>query len=150
MRTVPELGRRSPARVRSRVVLPAPSGPTRPVMLPCTTVVVIWSRAAGPSAWNRLTRPLTSMAGRPSQVSFRDPQGHRHALAQLRIRILHHDPQAVDQGGPQVRGLHGFGGELRGGGHEAHDAVVGLVRPGIGAEQQPGAGVKRPRWVSLT
>ena len=83
------------------VVLPAPSGPTRPVMRPASTVRSTPSSAAAPALRNRLVTPraraigsLMSLAG--GRPGGRNADGDRLALPQTVVRIVDDDPQAID------------------------------------------------------
>ncbi len=62
-RAVPAVGRMSPARMRIRVVLPAASGPTSPVIRPAGRSALTPSRAGGPDAPKRMprSRSVTAM-----------------------------------------------------------------------------------------
>src|SRR5688572_17594641 len=127
--TVPASGSSRPVSSRISVVLPAPSGPTRPVMRPGSISMLTPSSAAGPPGAKRLvtaramaTGPAISAAcGRP-RIWHADR--HRLALAQRVIGVGDDDAQPVDEVGAQAFGLHGLRRELGGRRDEADGAGI--------------------------
>src|SRR5690242_18965898 len=82
----PSSGSKKPPSSRIRVVLPAPSGPTRPVTRPGSILPLRLARAGGPpdpkcfvTAWNA-ARVLALMA---ASLVIRDDYRHWHSLSQL-------------------------------------------------------------------
>src|ERR1700733_13005557 len=67
--TVPASPRRLPVTQLNSVVLPAPLGPTRPTISPCTiSNVTSWTAWNAP---NLLDSPRTDRSGRASSIAFR-------------------------------------------------------------------------------
>src|SRR5690606_31122616 len=120
----PSLGVRSPAISLISVVLPLPSGPTRPVSRP------LQNRPSTPRSASmrpkRFATPCSATAARggsgaPPLGSFAAPltrllrgggvagrvedDRHGHALPQPGIGLLDDDPDAVDEIRPRVRGF---------------------------------------------
>src|ERR1039458_364165 len=117
-RALPSVGSSSPQSRRSVVVLPAPSGPTRPKISPWATDKSRWSTAV--SSPKRRVRPVVSMMGCMALLKFpftaryittvpTAPYGRgsdllqhdlgigRHVRFQLVPRIVHFDFDAVHQ-----------------------------------------------------
>src|SRR6187455_528548 len=117
-------GRRTPARIRSVVVFPEPSGPTRPNSSPFVTLREIPSRAVTlPNEWPRL---LSSTMG--AVMSVRSERGgtlggahgglrcgggtrEGHVAGEARLEVDRlvagdADPNLVDQADPVLGGLH--------------------------------------------
>src|ERR1700754_1098700 len=109
--TLPSSGVISPAMIRIKVVLPAPSGPTSPVRRPGWIVAPIpRSACTSPKC---LLSPLISTAGAGAAgwaggVTFMSPRTrvdgdrHGHARAQSFVGIGDDETQAVDEVGAQV------------------------------------------------
>src|SRR6266545_4113383 len=136
----PASGLSRPAIRRSRVVLPAPSGPTRPVISPGTISAVTPSSAV--LAPKRLTTPSSTTAEADTALRLeRDADRHGHALAQPVVGIAHEDTQPVDELGAQLRRLDGLGRELRGRRDEADPAVIGARGIAVGGDLHRHAGL---------
>src|SRR5690606_25361479 len=116
----------SPVRMRMRVVLPAPSGPTSPVMRPDLMVAEMSARAGGPSPKRLVTPSMRTRTSFTVRILRRvEPHRHRHALPQALVGVLHDDAQAVDEIASEVRRLHRLEREFGDGGDEAALPLVG-------------------------
>src|SRR5258708_2782490 len=110
-----------PARIRMRVVLPAPSGPTSPVISPGAMRIDTPSSAGFCILAKRLTTASATATGSDMTLSSRRGSGvghsdaHRCTLAQALIRVVDDDAQAVDEVGSQRDGFNGLRREFRGG-----------------------------------
>src|SRR5579875_1402186 len=135
---VPSSGVSRPATSRIRVVLPAPSGPIRPVTIPRLAAMLTPSSACTvrPLVWNLLVTEFSSNAGSmdfrvsAGMILFSASQavnliGRRYGLIERqRHRCRHPEPQFVpgvagvnadfvDQTRAEFRSLDAFGGEFR-------------------------------------
>src|SRR2546426_8341273 len=118
---------------RSEVVLPAPSGPTRPNSSPRPTSRSSRSTAVTPA--NLLRRPRTEMAltasgGKSRYLQVQHGVG-RHARLQDLVAVADRDLHAVDELRALFLGLDVFGSELRLLRDEDDLAGEGLARVGI-------------------
>src|SRR6185369_1142202 len=123
----PEDGSSNPASRRISVVLPAPSGPARPVTIPDRICAVIPSSAGD---WPRVKVFAASVReiiisgmgvarGKGHLTTVDLPCGRalwqdcdRHALPQTLVSVLHYDPQSVHEGSAQFGGFDIFWCEL--------------------------------------
>src|SRR5271154_5045409 len=100
----PSSGFNSPSMSRNRVDLPAPSGPTRPVMRPAAIDAVTPSMAR---LAPELLLPFSMVTSGSSMAdSGRQGDGDGHALAQHLIRLVHDHAQAIDEIGAKRGRLH--------------------------------------------
>src|SRR5512146_2344464 len=103
----PESGCRTPASMRSVVVLPAPSGPTRPKISPACTSNE--SRSTARRSPKRLLIAETSMAaGALTSLHLHISVG-RHAGFELVAGIVDIDLDAINQSHALLLRLHGLG-----------------------------------------
>src|SRR5579863_4538162 len=82
MRAVPSVGSMSVVSMRIRVDLPAPFGPSRPKISPCSTLKLIWSTAV--NLPKRLVICWTSMSA--MRILLRRRDRHRDVRRQTRIQ----------------------------------------------------------------
>src|SRR5258708_6639885 len=143
--TVPALGAMSPASSRMSVVLPAPSGPTRPRILAAGSSALTPSRAR--VAPKLFTRPATRAAGNATALTSRSlrvarercrlRRGHLHrnghALTKHVVGIGHDDAEAIHQVIPHLIRLHALRRELCLRRDEADRAFVLLARHRVDA-----------------
>src|SRR5574338_1362666 len=124
----PPVGSMTPVKSRIVVVLPAPSGPTRPKISPTATVKFTSSTAR--TAPNERVRWTSLMAstGRICSIRKNDLGIGRHPGFELHVRIVDGDLDAIDQLDPLLLGLDALRRELSLGGDEGHAAFVVLVR----------------------
>src|SRR5436309_5999088 len=141
MNASPAVGRRTPASMRRVVVLPAPSGPTRPNSSPRPTSKL--TPATAVRSPNLRLRPSTrrrgsDMGSSPDRrLHLRQPDVGRQAGLELVGGVLedaHLD--GVDELDPLLGGLHILGRELGLGGDVGDLTGVGLA--GIGVRRDRG------------
>ena len=128
----PSSGRSSPARSRSSVVLPAPSGPTRPVTWPGSIARAepIEGRrrvAAEPLGDAARPPPAVHVATAASAGLCIEADGDRHPLPQAAVGVVDDDPQPVDQVGAQLARLDRLGREFGGRRDEPDVPLVDLA-----------------------
>src|SRR5688572_3061018 len=100
------------------VVLPAPSGPSRPNISPLSTVKLIPLTACSPSKSFRrsimsITRELSIPVSLPGNLVYPDPGIRRHPRLQLTRFIVHIYPNRIYQLDPFLFSLYLLGGKLR-------------------------------------
>src|SRR5579871_6946819 len=125
----------TPASMRSVVVLPAPSGPTRPKTSPVAAVKPRRSTASVPA--KRLVRPPAATAGSamgPRGLE-RDRRVGRHAGLELVPGVLDVDADAVDERHPLRVRLHALRRELGLRRDEGDATRIAPVRVGVGPDQ---------------
>src|SRR5688500_9176912 len=107
----PPVGSITPVNSRIVVVLPAPSGPTRPKISPCPTSKVrsVTARIAPNDLLNRASLMATIGSLRPVRES--DPRISRHTGLEFHFRIRDSDLDAVDQLYALLFGLNTLGRE---------------------------------------
>src|SRR3982750_1172975 len=139
IRASPEVGRRTPASMRRVVVLPAPSGPTRPNSSPRPTSKL--TPATATRSPNLRVRPSTLRRGSATTLSLcrhlhlRQPDVGRQAGLELVGGVLedaHLD--GVDELHPLLGGLYVLGRELGLGGDVGDLARGGLAGIGVRGE----------------
>src|SRR5690606_19997496 len=138
--TLPASGAINAAMILSKVVLPAPSGPTRPVSRPASISAVSPSSARMPS--NAFTTPRSSIAAGMSAARFppqRNADGDGHALAQVLVGVGHDDAQAVHEIRAQVGRLDRARRELGARRNEADLAAIAPVAR-VGRDEHGGNG----------
>src|SRR5260370_17810664 len=111
----PDVGSSKPARSRMRVVLPAPSGPTNPVIIPASTWAFSWSIAA--LVRKVFTRPAISINTLFSFfagfiVFIQQLHRNRHTLTNVAIWFFQDHANPEHQLGTQFAGFHVFWCEL--------------------------------------
>src|SRR3954453_820526 len=131
IRASPAVGRRTPASMRRVVVLPAPSGPTRPNSSPLPTSKL--TPATAVRSPNLRVRPSTRRRGSATSLSpyrrlhLRKPDVGRQARIELVGGVLEDAPlDGIDQLPPLLGGLPVLGRELGLGGDVGDLALVGL------------------------
>src|SRR5260221_3315161 len=101
---LPDVGSSKPARSRIRVVLPAPSGPTSPVIIPASTWAFSWSIAAVvPKVFTRPAISIHTLFPFFAGVIVFIPQLHRdrHSLTSIAICFFQDHPKPVYHNGTQ-------------------------------------------------
>src|SRR6185312_6776369 len=123
--TAPASGFSRPINVRSKVVLPAPSGPMSPCRRPPSKEKSVPSSAwLGPSFF---LSPATSMPMPAMDVLPRKPDFDRHARLQGLVGVLERDLDPVDQPLALLARLNILGSELRLRTDEGHGSTTRLV-----------------------
>src|SRR5579885_2660827 len=130
----PPSGLRTPASMRSVVVLPAPSGPTRPKISPAPATKL--RRSTASVSAKRRVSSRASTAGSAMGLSGCEHDGRvgGHAGLQLVTRVLDVDAHAVNERHPLRVRLDALRGELGLRGDEGHTARVAPIRIGVGAD----------------
>src|SRR5258707_8725602 len=135
----PDVGSSKPARSRMRVVLPAPSGPTNPVIIPASTWAFSWSIAA--LVRKVFTRPAISIntlfplfAG--FIVFIQQLHRDRHTLTNVAIWFFQDHAKPVDQIGTQFAGFHVFWSELGDRRNKSDLSRVRMIRVSIVVDQR--------------
>src|SRR5215469_10838923 len=148
--TLPLSADRTPARIRMQVVLPAPSGPTKPKISPEATLKSRPSIARTPG--NRFTSPRTSTSARASLTNRLlltrrgqvDCRVGRHPRLQLVIWILEIDLDPIHKGHAFYVGLDTFRRELRVGRDECDVAPIVFAGIRVGCDHRRLAPVDAP------
>ena len=117
-------GRSRPAISRSSVVLPAPSGPTRPVITP-GWIVAEKVRPAQMRTRKHMPHGIDD-DDRFGHRGIGKPDRHRHSLTDGRVRVLDADAQPIDKLRAQLRCLYRLRSELGG---RRHIADAAAIRP---------------------
>src|SRR5579883_1829498 len=100
--TVPEVGGRSPVRQLKKVDLPAPLGPIRPSMLPCSTVTEASSTALKAPNALVMFRASISMAGHRLGLAAAALLDQRQQPARQEARQQHDDGAVDEEGEPRA------------------------------------------------